>query len=55
MSVHKSQGLTLDRAEVSLARAFEAGMACVPTLGPIPCALYPVCSPANSPHDPTLV
>jgi hypothetical protein len=29
MSVHKSQGLTLDRAEVSLERAFEAGMACV--------------------------
>ena len=30
MSVHKSQGLTLDRAEVSLERAFEPGMACVP-------------------------
>ena len=32
MSVHKSQGLTLDRAEVSLGRAFEPGMACVPLL-----------------------
>ncbi|PSC73053.1 ATP-dependent DNA helicase PIF1 [Micractinium conductrix] len=29
MSVHKSQGLTLDRAEVSLERAFEPGMAYV--------------------------
>ena len=32
MSVHKSQGLTLDRAEVSLERAFEPGMACVALL-----------------------
>ncbi len=29
MSVHKSQGMTLDRAEVTLERAFEAGMAYV--------------------------
>lgn len=29
MSVHKSQGMTLDRAEVALGRAFEAGMAYV--------------------------
>ncbi|KAL4434118.1 hypothetical protein ABPG75_000559 [Micractinium tetrahymenae] len=29
MSVHKSQGMTLDRAEVSLERAFEPGMAYV--------------------------
>ena len=29
MSVHKCQGMTLDRAEISLARAFEPGMAYV--------------------------
>lgn len=41
MSVHKSQGLTLDRAEVSLERAFEPGMACV-SLAPKHAHCWPV-------------